>query len=184
VVAMLFADAVGFSKLTEPEIPRFVAHYLGLVAAVFSATRVTPLTKNTWGDGLYVVFADVAEAARYAMALRDRMAATDWRRHGLPAELNLRIALHAGPVFTCLDPVIRRRNWVGTHVSRAARIEPVTPPGEVYVSQAFAALVSSQPGRRYRFDYVGQLPLAKGYGAFATYHMRPGAAPGPRTKVR
>jgi class 3 adenylate cyclase/tetratricopeptide (TPR) repeat protein len=178
VVAMLFADAVGFSKLTEPAIPRFVEHYLGLIAAVFRAEGIVPLTKNTWGDGLYVVFADAADAARYALALRDRVAATDWRRRGLPAELNLRIALHAGPVFTCVDPVIRRRNWVGTHVSRAARIEPVTPPGEVYVSQAFAALVSSRPGRRYRFDYVGQLPLAKGYGSFATYHMRGGARPG------
>src|SRR5206468_2869230 len=29
IVAILFADAVGFSKLTEPEVPRFVEHFLG-----------------------------------------------------------------------------------------------------------------------------------------------------------
>ena len=180
IVAMLFGDAVGFSKLAEPEIPRFVEHFLGLVAACFRTERITPLMKNTWGDGLYVVFAQPLEAARYAMALRDRVAATRWSQHGLPANLSLRIALHAGPVYTCFDPVIRRRNWVGTHVSRAARIEPVTPPGEVYASQAFAALAASEGGERFGFDYVGQLPLAKGYGTFATYHMRRGATTPPR----
>jgi hypothetical protein len=35
----------------------------------------------------------------------DLMDATDWRSHGLPADLTLRIALHAGPVFRCIDPV-------------------------------------------------------------------------------
>jgi class 3 adenylate cyclase len=174
IVAMLFGDAVGFSKLAEAEIPRFVEHFLGLVADCLRTERVTPLTKNTWGDGLYVVFSEPLDAARYAMALRDRVAAVKWATHGLPANLSLRIALHAGPAFTCFDPVIRRRNWVGTHVSRAARIEPVTPPGEVYASQAFAALAASQGGNRFGFDYVGQLPLAKGYGTFPTYHMRRG----------
>src|SRR6266487_1457704 len=32
VVAILFADAVGFSKLTESEVPRFVQHFLGAIA--------------------------------------------------------------------------------------------------------------------------------------------------------
>jgi len=30
------------------------------------------------------------------------------------------------------------------HVSRAARIEPITPPGQVYASQAFAALAAAE----------------------------------------
>jgi hypothetical protein len=29
IMAMLFADAVNFSKLTEPQIPRFLSHFLG-----------------------------------------------------------------------------------------------------------------------------------------------------------
>ena len=172
IVAMLFADAVGFSKLTEPEIPRFVEHFLGLIADCLKVEGVTPLMRNTWGDGLYVVFANPTEAAEFALAVRDRVATTDWAAHGLPAGLTLRIALHGGPVFTCIDPVTRRRNWVGTHVSRAARIEPVTPPGQVYASQAFAALASSRVDNRFTFDYVGQVPLAKGYGSFPTYHVR------------
>jgi hypothetical protein len=56
----------------------------------------------------------------------------------------LRIALHAGPVYSCIDPVTGNPNYIGSQVSHAARIEPVTPPGQVYASQAFAALAAAQ----------------------------------------
>jgi class 3 adenylate cyclase len=97
---------------------------------------------------------------------------TEWAAKGLPKDLSLRIGLHAGPAYACMDPVTNRRNYLGTHVSRAARIEPVTPPGQVYASGAFAALARAEHVRDFRCEYVGQTPLAKGYGAFPTYHVR------------
>jgi class 3 adenylate cyclase len=66
------------------------------------------------------------------------------RGRRMPADLNLRIALHAGPVYEFNDPVTGSRSYSGTHVSRAARIEPVTPPGQVYASKAFAALAAAR----------------------------------------
>mgnify|MGYP006196110169 CR=1 FL=1 len=51
----------------------------------------------------------------------------------------LRLGGHFGPVFEATDPVLGLINCFGAHVSRTARIEPVVPPGEVYVSEAFAA---------------------------------------------
>jgi class 3 adenylate cyclase len=57
----------------------------------------------------------------------------DWSKKGLRS-LNLRIGLHAGPVYSCIDPVTQRTNYIGAHVSRAARIEPITPVGQVYAS--------------------------------------------------
>jgi tryptophan halogenase len=45
------------------------------------------------------------------------------------------IGLHAGPVYRYTDPVTRRPNYTGGHASRAARIEPITPPGQVYASE-------------------------------------------------
>jgi len=100
------------------------------------------------------------------------MTDTDWSKKGLPKAINLRIALHAGPVYSCVDPVTGQQSYTGTHVSRAARIEPITPPGQVYSSQAFAALAAAQGVKEFTCDYVGQTPLAKGYGTFATYHVR------------
>jgi len=172
MVALLFADAVNFSKLTEAQIPVFVRDFLGAVGSLVARFQPAPLLKNTWGDGLYLVFEDVQAAGRFALDLSDLLNATDWTLRGLPADLNLRIALHAGPVYACTDPVTQKVNFIGTHVSRAARLEPITPPGQVYASQAFAALAAAQRAHGFTCDYVGQTPLAKKYGTFPTYHVR------------
>src|SRR2546423_1715877 len=172
IMAMLFADAVNFSKLSEQQIPLFLTHFLGAIGRLISTSPHAPLIKNTWGDGLYFVFDDVRAAGLFALELCELMVKTDWTRKGLPKAINLRIALHAGPVYQCVDPVTEQQNYTGTHVSRAARIEPITPPGQVYASQAFAALAAAQGVKEFTCDYVGQTPLAKGYGTFAMYHVR------------
>ena len=168
ILALLFADAEGFSKLSDDEVPLFVEHFLGLVGELMSRFAYKPLTKNTWGDGLYFVFSDVLAAGLFALDLRDSVRGTDWSSKGLP-ELHVRIGLHAGPVHACIDPVTHQVNYIGTHVSRAARIEPITPSGQVYSSQSFAALAAAQGIQEFRCDYVGQTSLAKQYGTFPTY---------------
>jgi class 3 adenylate cyclase len=172
IMAMLFADAVNFSKLTEQQIPLFLNHFLGAIGNLISTSPHAPSIKNTWGDGLYFVFSHVRDAGLFALDLCELMVNTDWSKKGLPKAINLRIALHAGPVYSCVDPVTGLASFTGTHVSRAARIEPITPPGQVYASQAFAALSAAQGVKEFTCDYVGQTPLAKGYGTFATYHVR------------
>ena len=174
LVSMLFADALNFSKLSEDQIPLFVRHFLGAVGELVARCTPAPLLRNTWGDGIYIVFAGVETAGRFALDLCERVNTTRWADLGLPAELNLRIALHAGPAYACTDPVTRAPNFIGTHVSRAARIEPITPPGQVYASQAFAALAAAEGVAEFTCDYVGQTPLAKKYGTFPTYHVRRG----------
>jgi class 3 adenylate cyclase len=104
------------------------------------------------------------------------VATANWAEKGLPAGLSLRIALHAGPVYEFDDPITRSRSYTGTHVSRAARIEPVTPPGQVYASEAFAALAAAHRASGFVCDYVGQTPMAKGYGTLPTYHVQPKSA--------
>lgn len=170
--ALLFADVEGYSKLSEAEVPRFVEHFLGLVGKLAIESAYKPLIKNTWGDGLYFVFASVGDAGQFALQLRDAVHSTDWPAKALPA-LNLRIGLHAGPVYSCTDPVTGLTNYVGAQVSRAARIEPVTPSGQVYASQAFAALVAAGGVKEFRCDYVGKTAMAKKYGTFPTYVVLP-----------
>jgi class 3 adenylate cyclase/tetratricopeptide (TPR) repeat protein len=166
--ALLFADAEGFSKLTDEEVPLFAQHFLGLAGRLADESPHRPLTKNTWGDGLYFVFANVRDAGQFALDLRDVVRNTDWSKHGLPA-LNLRIGLHAGPVYSCCDPVTKHTTYIGANVSRAARIEPITPTGQVYASQTFAALAAAEGVKEFRCDYVGQTSMAKKYGTFPTY---------------
>lgn len=176
IISMLFADAVGFSKLAESQILVFVERFLGGVRAVMDRQAHAPLTCNTWGDGLYFTFDSVLQANDFALDLSDFVNGMDWASHGLPAEMSLRIALHAGPAFEILDPVTRQRCFNGSHVSRAARIEPVTPPGYVYCSEAHAALVALENNAAYHCEFVGNLPFAKNYGVFPTYSLKRRAA--------
>jgi class 3 adenylate cyclase len=168
VRALLFADVEGFSKLSDEQLPNFVEHFLGLVAKVIAKSDFKPLLRNTWGDGLYLVFALVAEAGQFALDLMERVRSASWPEMGLP-RLNLRIGLHAGPVYRCEDPITERPNYIGVNVSRAARIEPITPAGYVYASQPFAALAAAEGVQSFRCNYVGQTPMAKQYGTFPTY---------------
>ncbi|NJL47298.1 MAG: hypothetical protein HC929_07145 [Leptolyngbyaceae cyanobacterium SM2_5_2] len=69
------------------------------------------------------------QAGLFALGLCELMQNTDWQRYGLPADMNLRIALHAGPVYRNVDPITGQVNYIGNHVNHAARIEPITPPG-------------------------------------------------------
>ena len=172
IVSILFADAVGFSKLTEGEVPRFAEHFLGGIASLGQKYKDKILARNTWGDGLYFIFSNVAGAGDFGLELARFVSQTDWQAHGLPAGMNLRIALHAGPVYEFDDPITGNRTYSGTHVSRAARMEPITPAGQVYGSESFAALAAAEGAKSFTCDYVGLTPLAKEYGTLPTYHVR------------
>ena len=75
----------------------------------------------------------------------------------------MRIGLHAGPTYRCLDPVTKRDRFLGSHISLAARIEPIVSPGRVYTSQAFAVLAAESGVPDFTCRYLG-LKRAKAGG--------------------
>jgi class 3 adenylate cyclase len=169
--AMLFADAVGYSKLSEDQIPGYIAGFLGAVGELSRRTSHPFEHVETSGDGLYMVFRNATDAALFALELSAVTNAFDRARWGLPPSFNIRVALHCGPVHCATDPITGSPMYTGPHTSRAARIEPITPPGQVYASSAFAA-VASATNARLNLSYVGRMPLAKGYGNLGLYHVR------------
>ncbi len=172
IMAMLFADAVGFTHLREDQIPLFVKHILGLIGKRLKRFPYQPSTVKTSGDGLFLVFDHVLGVGLFALELAELFETFPFKDIGLPDSMNFRIAVHVGPVYTFTDPITQQRTYTGTHVNRAARIEPITPPGQVYTSQAFAALTVAEGVTEFTCDYVGQTPMAKRYGTFPTYHLR------------
>lgn len=170
--AMLFGDVKGFSKLNDRQLPRFTEAVLGLFARVLDRHAAGIELVNTWGDGLFAVFGDAAQAARCALDLQQAMARLDLAAHDLPDHISLRLGGHLGPVFPTFDPVLKRMNFFGAHVSRAARIEPVTPPGYVYVTETFAAVLELYNADEFTCDYVGWTESAKGYGAMRMFLLR------------
>jgi class 3 adenylate cyclase len=169
---MLFADLVGFGSLHEEQFPHFINEYLGKLASNLRGTRHKPMFKNLWGDALYLVFDDPVSAAQYALELRDFIDLTEWEQLNLPPDLNIRIGLHAGPVFRAREPVLKKVNFFGRHVNRAARIEPITSPGNVYASEQFAALLMMQADHELECRYVGIIVLPKKFGSYPIYHVK------------
>jgi hypothetical protein len=171
VRALLFGDIRGFSRLTDEQLPRFAGTVLGAFAGVLDR-HPGVCYRNTWGDGLYVVLTDAAAAAACALDLQAAMAAIDLEPAGLPADLALRLGGHLGPVFAVRDPVCDSEGFMGSHVSRTARIEPVTPPRAVYVTEPFAAALELSGRHELACDYVGHMPAAKDYGRMRMYRLR------------
>jgi class 3 adenylate cyclase len=153
--AMLFGDIHGFSKLTDEQLPRFIDVILGSLARVINLNRADILLANTWGDGLFVVLDDAGKAADCALLLQETLREVDMAASGLPDDMALRVGLHLGPAYTAQDPILERDNYFGAHVSRAARIEPVTPEGCVYVTETMAAVLALHNADAFTCEYVG-----------------------------
>ena len=170
--AILFADVVGFSKLPEDELPLFATRFLQPVADLVERCGTPPLIRNTWGDAFYFVFTSVRDAGCFALDLCELIANTNWIETGFTQHLSLRIGLHYGPVYAFTNPVTGNHDYLGTQISRAARIEPITPHGQVYASEAFAAIAFNGGATEFVCEYVGKIGLAKDYGTYPTYHVR------------
>lgn len=173
VRAMLFADVAGFSGLPEPYLPTFFQKFLKIVNEQLKKTSF--LFANTWGDGLYIVFEEVVPCADFALRLLYQLESFNWKELGFHLKEDkkpgVRIGLHTGPVFRGPDAVLGRDNYFGSHVSRAARIEPVTTPGCAFVSEQFAAALALASGHDLVCEYLGLQPLAKDYDVCPLYRL-------------
>jgi len=168
---MLFSDVKNFSQLKEEHSPEFFDRFIRLVVDVLETGPGQPAFTNTWGDALYVVFDRPADCAEFGLKLLERMDRIDWTKHNLPADTAMRVGMHAGPVYRRMNQIIGREDVFGSHVNLAARIEPVTTPGSVFVSEHFAAELTLEAGEKYLCEYVGVQELAKRFGKAPLYRL-------------
>ena len=131
--AVAFLDLSGFTRLSQEhgdqEAAR-VALRLGEMAELASRRNRGRLVKLL-GDGALMLFDDADAAVATCLDLLESLPA-----EGLPDG-------HAG---VHVGPIVRRDGDVfGRTVNTAARVSDVTPPGELYLTEAAAATVSSAP---------------------------------------
>jgi class 3 adenylate cyclase len=126
---------------------------------------------NSWGDAIQVVLSDVVSAGHCAVDLQEANQAIDHAAAGLPPDLDLRVGLHVGPLLELRDPFRDTPGWWGREITRAARIEPRTPRGEVYATDAFAALLALEPGSGLQTEYVGRVTTAKDFETIPMYRV-------------
>jgi class 3 adenylate cyclase len=171
-VAMLMSDLRGFSGLSERLGPAamiaLLNRYLGCMTPVILQHR--GVINEFIGDAIFVLFgapfsrADDAErAVRCAQAMQEALAAfnQDSDTHGLP-ELSMGIGVHIGPVVAgnIGSPDRLKYGVVGPAVNLTARIQALTGGGEVLLSDALLARVSSivrvAPGRQERVKGIAK----------------------------
>jgi class 3 adenylate cyclase len=171
VYGLMFTDYPGFSKLDERALPLFWEDVMVRAARTLEGHGDVIRQGNTWGDAIFAVFQDAPTAAGAALDLCEELKKVDCKALGVREGTAMRIALHYGPTYSGYDPVTRRTTYYGSEVSRAARIEPVTPSGAVYVTEPFAAVLEMQKDHPFDCNYVGKIALPKGYGIYPLYRL-------------
>lgn len=153
---VLFADIKGFAKILKDEPPDIIADVWAHVARILAPHKQAISTYNTWGDALFLVFSDVRVVSA-VLEIRD------WfRNHRL---LAIRIACHFGDFLEYDDEILGRKNAVGGNINLTARIEPITRPNAIFVTQRFKEAVESAGNPdNFCFDELGSVALAKNFG--------------------
>jgi len=170
--AMLFADVANFGGLSELQIPLFIRHVLTPLAAAYQNKHQALSHINTWGDGLFLVFDTVQAAANAAIALQLSFQNIDLRQTGLPENLALRVGGHYGPTHTLQDPFLHKDGIFGREVTVAARIEPNTAPGSIYISEPFACALAASKLQHFRCEPISGTVETKDQGGLTLFSLR------------
>jgi adenylate cyclase len=171
LAAILFTDFAGFSTLRETALPAFWDGVMRDVAGVLDRHGGEVECRNSWGDALYAVTLSAPRAAAIALELQEALVRFDQSTLGLDGGGGMRIGVHYGPAYRTVDHITGRTTFYGTEVSKAARIEPVTPPGAVFVTEPMAAVLALEAADLFDCRYVGRIPLAKKYGDYPMYRL-------------
>lgn len=170
---VIFADFAGFSRLPDEELPTFWAHFMRAISQRLEPLRPHLLLRHTWGDALHLVLSTARATAEAACAIQACVDELHPTLSGELAGLELRLAAHYAPVFSGQDPIEEAGTFFGTQLSFTARIEPVTPPGMIFVTEAFAAQLALEAPDRFALEYAGEVRLAKAYGESRLFSLRP-----------
>lgn len=158
IMAMIKADVVGYSELSETEVAEYHESVLPRVASL--CTEFGPVVQETFGDAFHLVFESVERAARFGLALQSYFRDT---------ALMIRIAAHAGPLLACRDPIRGTANYTGRHASRVSRVEPVADENQILTTQQFAALIATKCPDQFELVYAGERELPKNFGSEHLY---------------
>ena len=174
-VYFIFTDLKGYSKFSEEDTIKFQSKVCKELAEHIEEF-INPsnhVAFNTWGDAVYAVFEDGSKAVNFAITYRD------FFKNKMIGDKKLlpRIGGHFGQANKIEDPLNNgKSNVYGTHVSTAARIEPMTRPGEIFVSKAFRDAYQQSPSltheSKIEFEELGTLELAKNHGEMEIFRLK------------
>jgi class 3 adenylate cyclase len=158
--SILFMDVSGWSKLSAHTIHEYVTKAMPVLAKQISGQDFM----NTWGDAIVATFDSAKEAAESALRIK-AFFSQSYPHQGVAQGLSCRISLHTGEVILCENPLRGGEDIFGDAVHKAARLEPVTAPGHVFCTDAFASHLKGVEGVAPKaWLLASKLQLPKGYG--------------------
>ena len=170
---VLFGDVKGYSSLTNQQLKTFAETILPLAAQVVQ--QFDTIHVNTWGDGIVVATESVVDIAEIAVNLRDLFTGCNWDRYGLPP-LDIRLSVHHGEYHRGTDPFTSNGLLSGRTIILAARIEPITLPGRIWMTETAAIMLrdaqSDKPSPFFATDEIGEVVLPKAAGLEKVFHLR------------
>ncbi|WCL49267.1 ammonium transporter [Leptospira sp. GIMC2001] len=172
-VTILFADIVGFTRISESMTPHQVVEMLNMIISVFDRlTDKYGLEKiKTIGDAYMVVggvpnpLPNHADAiAGFALDIQNQIKKFTWKT-GEP--LQMRMGINSGPVVA---GVIGEKKFIydiwGDAVNVASRLESHGIPGKIQISERTAKLLDG----RFELEERGEIEV-KGKGNLFTYFL-------------
>jgi class 3 adenylate cyclase len=128
-LAIMFVDMAGFAERTarqsRDQNKSMLRDFAGMLVPLIS--RYGGRHVKSIGDALLVTFRSPTDSVRCGMAMHDAVAAYNSERGALDP-IQIRVALNVGEVRLEPDDVF------GEAVNIAARVEELTPPGEIYLT--------------------------------------------------
>ncbi len=126
---IIFADIVGFSKLSTEERSQKVDMMRLIGRSILNSSQ--GLYLNTWGDGLIVAFDDPTQGVECACR---------FVRHLDVDGIDVRIGINWGAARITYNEITQRMDIDGESVNVGARIEPLAEPGEILISDLVLGL--------------------------------------------
>ncbi len=165
---IVYTDLKGFSQMEEQDFINFHENYLQLLYKKVKKYHSKAEVWNTWGDAFIAVFEKGIDAAELMIDYREF-----FQTH--LKIIQPRIAGHYGSVIVYEDPMLEgKKNAIGDEINKTARVEPVTFPGEIYVTNEFKKqLIEESEDLDVFFNPLGVVRLAKSYGEAELFRMYP-----------
>ena len=174
--SILFMDVSGWSKLPAIEIHAYASTGLQALSQRLDGYDFI----NTWGDSIVATFESAKTAAEMALRIQEFFA-NSYPESGVSSGLTCRVSLHLGEIICCRNALRNEFDVFGEAVHVAARLEPVTAPGAIFCTQAFADRLREVQGSAPKAWPCGQLELAKGFGRVEVFAVTGPNAQDPRS---
>jgi class 3 adenylate cyclase len=185
-VSVLFADIVGFTKMSERVTPSELVERLNLMFSSFDdlADKLKLEKIKTIGDAYMVAGGLHSHEYDHALAIAEMALAMRRRAETFSSQfgevLDIRIGIHTGPVVA---GVIGKRKFIydvwGDTVNTASRMESHAEPGTIQVTEAVYMLLKDM----YELDPRGEIEI-KGKGKMRTWYLQNPAGVGSEGKTR